>query len=111
MNDQAIIIVCISAFLLLLYLPTALRSKHSSPDLTEALTLILCSVGFVSGGNLAFIAIFTSDQSVGQLSSERIPILIGAVAILWISVEAVFKIYTRHWTTTQDEDGETQQDD
>ncbi len=78
MNEQAIIMVCISAFLLLLYIPTALRSKHSSPDLTEALTLILCSVGFVSGGNLAVIAIFTADQSVGQLSSERIPIFVGS---------------------------------
>ncbi|WP_092216038.1 hypothetical protein [Desulfoluna spongiiphila] len=96
MNDITTIAVVVCAILLVGYFACILVGEKSKPDLMEAISLILTSSGMVSAIKLGYIAIFQTNLFVGPLEDQRIPIIVGAFAIMWVSVNFTWKIFSNH---------------
>lgn len=88
--------VLVAIYLLL----TQLREK-TTPDLTEAVTILISATGLSSAFQLGYIAIFEASLFTGKLQDQRIPIVVGAFAILWVSLQAIFQIYRKHYYNRQ----------
>jgi len=96
MNDLTIIIASLSSVLLAIYFICIFRGNRTKPELLEAISLILTSSGMVSALKLGYLALFEAALFVGALEDQRIPILAGAFAILWVSVHVTWKTYALH---------------
>ena len=96
MGDLTILIAIISALLLLIYFVCIFKGIQTKPELLEAISLILTSSGMVSAVKLGYLALFQAALFTGDLEDQRIPILAGAFAILWVSVHVTWKTYTQH---------------
>ncbi|WP_136678521.1 hypothetical protein [Neptunomonas sp. XY-337] len=96
MNDPTIIIAILSAALLSIYFSCVLYGERTKPDLLEALSLILTSGGAVSAIQLGYICIFMPNVFTGVLESQRVPIMAGAFAILWVSISVTYKLFKSH---------------
>ncbi|MFM5310684.1 hypothetical protein ACET9Q_05215 [Aeromonas caviae] len=96
MNDLTAIIAGFSTFLLIIYFLCAFYGSISKPDLLEALSLILTSSGAVSAIKLGYICIVEPSIFTGPLADQRVPILAGAFAILWVSVSVTLKLFLSH---------------
>ena len=96
-NDITLVIAVLYFVLLIIYFICAAWGIRSKPELFEGISLILTSSGIVSGINLGYIAVFKAGCFVGVLVDQRIPILAGAFAILWVSITASWKIFSLHF--------------
>lgn len=96
MLNTTIVIAAVSILMLIVYFALVFKFKGKKPELKEAIGLVLASAGVISGFKLGFIAIFQKDAFLGILADERIPILAGAIAIIWVSVDASIAIYSCH---------------
>ena len=96
MNDLTIVIAIVSAALLALYFACIFKGTTTKPELLEAIGLILTSSGMVSAVKLGYLALFQASLFTGDLEDQRIPILAGAFAILWVSVHVTWKTYSQH---------------
>lgn len=96
MNDLTTVIASVSGALLVVYFVCIFRGHRSKPDLLEAISLILTSSGMVSALKLGYLALFRASLFTGALEDQRIPILAGAFAILWVSVHVTWKMYSHH---------------
>jgi len=67
--------------------------KGSRPDLAQAVTLTLACVGFVQAIHFIWIVLRAAPEDLGILSDYQVIIVIGAIAVIWISIEAAFKIF------------------
>lgn len=85
----AIIGLIISA----IYLYVILFIHKSKPELSHIIAIILSGAGFVTGTFLGFVSICYDASGLGELSDYRVPVLIGGVAILYVSAEAVAKTF------------------
>lgn len=97
MNDLTIVIALVSASLLFLYFVCIFKGHRTKPELLEAISLILTGSGMVSAFKLGYLALFEASLFVGELEDQRIPILAGAFAILWVSVHVTYNTYAQHW--------------
>lgn len=85
----------IGLVLVAIYLWVALRVHKVKPDLSRIILLILSSVGFVTGIFLMCIAIAYDEAKLADLDPHRIPIIIGGIAIIYVSVEAFCLCYRK----------------
>tara|TARA_Y100001951_G_C11295971_1_gene275668 strand:- start:5135 stop:5461 length:327 start_codon:yes stop_codon:yes gene_type:complete len=96
MNDLTVIIAILSGLLLVVYFLCSFYGSRSKPELLEALSLILTSSGAVSAVKLGYICLAEASLFIGQLEDQRVPILAGAFAILWVSVSVTLKLFMSH---------------
>ena len=96
MDDLTIVIAIVSALLLVIYFACIFKGIKTKPELLEAIGLILTSSGMVSAVKLGYLALFQAALFTGDLEDQRIPILAGAFAILWVSVHVTWKTYAQH---------------
>lgn len=96
MNDLTIIIASIGGLFLIIYFICTFLGNRSKPDLLEAISLLLTSSGIVSALKLGYISLFESALFIGALEDQRIPVLVGAFAIMWVSVNVTWKLFTTH---------------
>ena len=95
MVDLTIVIAFVSATLLVIYFICILKNARKEPDLLEAIGLILTSSGMVSAVRLGYLALFQATLFTGDLEDQRIPILAGGFAILWVSVHVTWKTFSQ----------------
>ena len=65
--------------------------RRKKPPLDRMVVLFVSGVGFVSSGYLGYVALF---RELGNLKDQRAIMVIGAVAIIYISIETIYKIFT-----------------
>ncbi len=90
-----LIILCL--FLVVIYLGLTYRKERTKPELAEAITIIISGVGVATSIQLGLIAIFKQSAFIGDLADQRIPVLVGAFAVLWVSTSAIAQIYSKHY--------------
>ena len=78
-----------------IYVVVAFRVHRAKPELSRIVILILSSVGFVTGLFLGYTSIWFDAQALGDLANHRIPILIGGVAIIYVSIDTTCGCYRR----------------
>ncbi|ASY79612.1 hypothetical protein BJK05_06215 [Pectobacterium polaris] len=91
----ALIVLAIS--LVIIYLSLTYYKEKTKSDLTEAVTIIISAAGIVSSLQLGWISIFEVEAFIGKLQDQRIQVLVGAFAILWVSTQAIVQIYSKHY--------------
>jgi hypothetical protein len=74
----------------LLYIVLAVR-KGDKPDLSEFATIFLSVVGAVVGIDFGVRSIQIDLSLIPQLKDQRLPMVLGAIAVTWIAVEQVAK--------------------
>jgi hypothetical protein len=94
--DLTLLVATISLVVLTFYFCTTFWGKRTKPDLTETVSLILTTAGIISAIKLGYIAVFEGNNFQGILADQRIPILVGSVAILWVSINAKIVIFRKH---------------
>lgn len=79
----------------LIYIAMCARSRKG-PTFTQFATVMLCTVGAFVGGAFGLTALRATDADLAGLSDQRLPMILGAVAVVWISLEqllAVFRLF------------------
>jgi hypothetical protein len=76
----------------LIYLLLHLYAKQA-PDFNKFATIVLSCVGAVAGWSFGYIALNSPNEDLGILTDQRLPMVLGAGAIIWLAVEQAFKIY------------------
>jgi len=92
-NNITTIGVGLAVVVSLIYFLLVFRNKEQQAQLSHIVLLLLSSVGVISGTNLGLISVFKDDTFLGALVDQRIPILVGAIAICWVSIDEVIKIW------------------
>ncbi|MGE6291082.1 hypothetical protein D3C77_484270 [compost metagenome] len=90
-------LIFLGLVLVVIYLYLTWYKEKTKADLTEAVTIIISAAGVVSSFQLGYIAIFEVTAFTGKLADQRIPVMVGAFAILWVSVQAIYQIYLKHY--------------
>ncbi len=99
MDDPLKTAVLFSTVLLVFYFIYTLKTHPKKPDLAEAIKLLVASNGIILSINLGYLTLFERDLFSGKLEGQRIIIIIGVLATLWLSVNAIGEIYTQHIQT------------
>lgn len=69
-----------------------------APKLSEAAVLLLSSAGFISGIKVALLAF---DPAITGIDNERLYIFLGGIALMWVSIETVIRLYISIWKQTR----------
>ena len=87
----------LAAVLIVLYFVLVVVRSGLRPELLEVIALILTSSGIVSAIDLGILAIGDGALLGEQLRDKNTLILIGAVAIMWVSVVQTAQIMLHHY--------------
>lgn len=61
------------------------------PEFLDVAIIILSCTGVVIGVDLGFIASTIPDTELGKLAEHRVPVVLGALAVIWTSVGSIYK--------------------
>ena len=89
MNPVNIAGASIGLVLALVYVGVAFCINGNKPEVARIIVTILSGVGFATGLSLCYIAFAYSEVELGKLSDHTISIIIGGVAICYVSTDAV----------------------
>jgi len=95
--DSVGALILLGLVLVAIYLYLTWYKEKTKADLTEAVTIMISAAGVVSSVDLGLISIFNVTAFTGDLADQRIPVMVGAFAILWVSVQAIYKILMKHY--------------
>lgn len=82
------------------------RKNTRRPELNHLVVVVLATTGAMVGVHLGYLVLTLEDNALGELSSQRIPIALGALAVIWTSVETLvntFKMILPISSTDEDE--------
>lgn len=65
------------------------------PKLKDFLRILILSVSAVVNVWISILMLSTDDTGLGPLASYRLAIVVGAVVVVWLSVEKMCKIWAR----------------
>ncbi len=77
--------------------------KRKTPDFLESISVILSTVGIFTGSDFLRVALFAKSKDLGVLANHRVPMVIGAVAIIWLSILGEIKVFYPILTAKKDE--------
>ncbi len=61
------------------------------PEFLEIVVIILSCTGVVIGLHLGFVASTIPDKELGKLATHRVPVVLGALAVIWTSIGSIYK--------------------
>ena len=73
------------------FLIFTLLKYRKAPEFINVATIILSCAGVVLGVHLLYVATTISVGDLGKLANHRVPIVLGALAVIWISTESIIK--------------------
>ncbi|KDC54720.1 hypothetical protein [Pseudoalteromonas sp. S3431] len=91
------VIILLGLILVGVYIYLTWHKEKTKADLTEAVTIFMSAAGLVSSMQLGLIAILEVHEFTGKLADQRIPVIVGAFAILWVSFQAIYMIFEKHY--------------
>ena len=77
------------------YSAWSFHHSKSKPDLSTIFVIILSCVGLATGAFLSYSAVVYDPIQLGDLAEHKIPILIGGVGVLYVSLEAIIGCFLR----------------
>jgi len=73
----------------------SLWKVKKAPDFTATAVIILSCAGAVVGLHLGYVAVTIEDSKLGQLAQHRLPVILGALAVVWTAVGSLHKTWTQ----------------
>lgn len=83
--------------LLLIYCVVCALRKEV-PDLPKLVSVVAIGVGIDTGLFLGYSVLFFEDIAFGEFSDHRFAILVGGIAIIYVSIVGLFKCFSRSET-------------
>ncbi|WP_397452730.1 hypothetical protein [Pseudomonas sp. NA-150] len=87
--DQISCSILGSLMLIAIYLGLSLYHKQP-PDLSHALIIAMSSSGVVAAVALGSLTYFSEPENLGVLKDQKASILIGTLAMTWVSVVSAY---------------------
>ncbi|MBI1924483.1 hypothetical protein HYR99_09555 [Candidatus Poribacteria bacterium] len=81
--------ICLGLWLVVSFVSLTLF-KRKKPPLDRMIALLVSGVGIVSSGYLGYVALF---RELGNLKNQQVVLVVGAIAMLYILIETVYKIF------------------
>jgi len=73
------------------FLMFVLVKYRKAPEFLDMAIIILSCTGVVIGIHLGYVASTIPDSELGKLADHRVPIVLGALAVIWTSVGSIVK--------------------
>jgi hypothetical protein len=73
----------------------ASRRRKATPNLVHACTLMLSSSAAVGSARFGYLAPTASAADLGSLADQRLPMVLGAFAVIWTALDAGARVF-RH---------------
>ncbi|MCP4109150.1 MAG: hypothetical protein GY749_27080 [Desulfobacteraceae bacterium] len=67
--------------------------KKTKPNYNQFAVVVLSCVGAIVGLDFGYIALTESSDNLCKLSEQRLPMVLGAGAVVWISIEQIILVY------------------
>jgi hypothetical protein len=61
------------------------------PEFLEIAVIILSCTGTIIGIHLGYVTLTIQDSELGQLSEYRVPVVLGALSVVWTSIGSLHK--------------------
>lgn len=74
-----------------LFLLFVLSKYRKAPEFLDIAIIILSCTGVVIGVHLGYVASTIPEAELGKLAEHRVPVVLGALAVIWTSVGSIFK--------------------
>ena len=93
MTSQATIVgIYVGLGLAALHLLLHLRLKIR-PSFNNFATIILATVGALVGAYFGYLALTAAASDLGKLEDQRLPMVLGAGAVVWLAIEQLGKLF------------------
>lgn len=77
--------------------------KRKRPDFLESIGVIIFTAGIWGGVEFGRVALFAKPDDLGIPAHYRVPMIIGAIAMVWRSVQGEIKLFSPIFTAKRDE--------
>ena len=67
--------------------------RKNPPSFNEIAVIILSCVGGLVGIDFGYVVMTATATYLGNLETRRLPMMLGAIAVIWTSIESLFRIY------------------
>lgn len=74
-----------------MFLGYSLIKYRKAPDFMQIAVIILSCCGAIVGLDLGYIGLTVDNSSLGELASQRVPVVLGALAVIWTAIETLVK--------------------
>lgn len=96
MINSTFIGAIIGILLCIIYFIVVFSHKNRKADLTDIVLVILSAVATSSSSELGYVSLIESSQYLGNLADQRIAILLGSIAVIYVSISSIKKIFEPH---------------
>ncbi|HEX8129832.1 MAG TPA: hypothetical protein VF527_12080 [Pyrinomonadaceae bacterium] len=90
--EPTILGVCIGILAGVVFLIICLK-RQVAPNFSHMAVIVLSCVGAIVSIHFGYIVIKTPKEQLGLFQEQRLPMILGALAVVWVSIESVIKIY------------------
>lgn len=80
----------VGAFASLIFLLVSVFYYKKTPTLNQIAVVLLAWTGAVVGLHLGYFSLTADDSDLGKLVDQRVPIFLGALAVIWTAAESFF---------------------
>ena len=84
-----------------LYLYCSLSKHRKSPDLGDAVSLFLSCNGVAAGAKVGYLGLMAKSGTL--LGDDRTYILLGGLAVIWVSTQTIFRSIAFPVSVNEDE--------
>ena len=90
MNNSLFLMgIILSAIFISIYLYITIKSDQRVPQLGDAVTLFLSGNGVYAGVKVCYMGLYEQQCNMGD---EKLYIILGGFAVIWVSIETIYKI-------------------
>lgn len=103
LDGATLVFVVGAAILLIVYFGVAWKAR-ARPDLQQAVIICTAWASFAPAAYLGFQTCVAKAEDLGVLANQRITIILGVAAVMWVSVTTVFGVLSKLLEQTADND-------
>jgi ABC-type Fe3+-siderophore transport system permease subunit len=67
--------------------------RQVAPNFSHMAVIVLSCVGAVVSIHFGYVVLKTPKEQLGLFQEQRLPMILGALAVIWVSVESVIKTF------------------
>ena len=80
----------------LIYVLSFLLRHKKAPEFMQVVVVILSCTGAVLGVDLGYLSLTVDEASFGDFADQRVPIVLGALAVTWTAIETLIKTFKQN---------------
>ncbi len=90
--QPTIVGICLGIIFIIIYVIICLFAKQN-PEFGDAVKILTSWVGLIISLDFGLVAFLASPQYLGPLTEHRVPMVLGAMAVIWEAIRLFGKVY------------------